>query len=216
MSEIKFFLESVGFYPKVRLGPLNYGANLLGSGPTCCLNIQNPYCSYYHCIIRTEMERIFIKDLNSNYGTYLNGVYIQSLREHEITPNSLIGFGPMGTRESIWSIKVVIEILDHTPQPEIQQLNEEIKRLQLEKQQLIESHKSELQRMRDWVRALQIKNHQLRLRIECAVCKSSTIGEVLNCGHGFCKECLLENGERKIHFCPLCLKKIENTRVIFI
>lgn len=51
---------------------LNSGSTLIGSDPNCSLRIDSPSLSRWHCIVDVAPNAVFITDLHSLNGTYVN------------------------------------------------------------------------------------------------------------------------------------------------
>jgi predicted component of type VI protein secretion system len=65
-----------------QLSPIKQGLTLIGRASTAGLRLQHPSISRKHAEVTRKAERFFIKDLNSQNGTYVNGVRID--RETEL------------------------------------------------------------------------------------------------------------------------------------
>ncbi len=51
---------------------LNSGSTLIGSGHNCSLHLDSPTVSRWHCIVDVAPNAVFITDLHSLNGTYVN------------------------------------------------------------------------------------------------------------------------------------------------
>ncbi len=76
MCKSKFYLLKDNSSPKVRIGPLNQGMNLIGSDSSMCVQIHSELCSSTHCSININNNFIYVKDMNSLNGTFINEVKI--------------------------------------------------------------------------------------------------------------------------------------------
>ena len=65
---------------------------VLGRGAGCDLRIPIEGCSRKHCEIRLENDRVFVKDLDSSNGTYINN---EKIAEAEIEPGDALAIGPV-------------------------------------------------------------------------------------------------------------------------
>jgi predicted component of type VI protein secretion system len=65
---------------------------LFGRKEECQVRIPVSSVSREHCELRTEGERVLLRDLASSNGTYVNGQRIQ--QEQELSAGDLLGIGP--------------------------------------------------------------------------------------------------------------------------
>jgi len=75
--------------------PLKKPVSILGRGADCDLRIPIENCSRKHCEIRIEGDCVFVKDLNSANGTYINN---EKVAEAEIEPGDALSIGPVTIR----------------------------------------------------------------------------------------------------------------------
>lgn len=84
---------------------LKEGENLIGRAPGCSICIPTPGLSKEHAVITVHGNNVFIKDLNSTNGTFVNGIKIhrQQLRlSDKITMfDVVIGFEPRSSRSMV-------------------------------------------------------------------------------------------------------------------
>jgi pSer/pThr/pTyr-binding forkhead associated (FHA) protein len=63
----------------IRISPL-----VIGRDDDCQLRTSNPYVSHHHCELRTEGDKIILRDCNSTNGTFINDQRIgQQAELHE-------------------------------------------------------------------------------------------------------------------------------------
>ena len=67
---LKLLPEGESVWPDSYL--LNSGSTLIGSGPNCSLRLDSPSVSRWHCIVDVAPNAVFITDLHSLNGTYVN------------------------------------------------------------------------------------------------------------------------------------------------
>lgn len=81
---------------------LRDGENLIGRAPTCSICISTPGLSKEHAVITVKEGAVYIKDLNSTNGTFVNGIKIQKQKlrmSDKITLfDVVIGFEPKMSR----------------------------------------------------------------------------------------------------------------------
>jgi pSer/pThr/pTyr-binding forkhead associated (FHA) protein len=53
----------------------------IGRYETCDIILDNPYISNEHCAIFTDLSRVYVEDLISKNGTYVNGKRVNSIIE---------------------------------------------------------------------------------------------------------------------------------------
>ncbi|MCD6051163.1 MAG: hypothetical protein K0Q55_2566 [Verrucomicrobia bacterium] len=90
MSQLKNMTR--GAKPEVLI--LEQGTFLLGREPGCDYLIIHPSVSTTHCEIRKDHGRVFVRDLGSTNGTFIND---EPVKEAELQPDQIIRFG-----ETIW------------------------------------------------------------------------------------------------------------------
>ena len=77
---------------------LRNGENLVGRAPQCNICINTPGLSKEHAVITVNENGIFIRDLNSTNGTFVNGIKVhkQKLRQSDKVTlfDTIIGFEP--------------------------------------------------------------------------------------------------------------------------
>ncbi len=90
MSQLKNMTR--GAKPEVLI--LEQGTFLLGREPGCDYLIIHPSVSTTHCEIRKDHGRVFIRDLGSTNGTFIND---EQVKEAELLPDQIVRFG-----ETVW------------------------------------------------------------------------------------------------------------------
>jgi len=65
---------------------------VIGRGADCDLRIPVENCSRRHCEIRIEDDLVFVKDLQSSNGTYINN---EKVSETQIEPGDTMLIGPV-------------------------------------------------------------------------------------------------------------------------
>jgi hypothetical protein len=84
---------------------LKSGENLVGRAPQCAICINTPGLSKEHAVITVNENGIFIRDLNSTNGTFINGIKVhkQKLRlSDKVTMfDTILGFEPVMSRSMI-------------------------------------------------------------------------------------------------------------------
>jgi pSer/pThr/pTyr-binding forkhead associated (FHA) protein len=68
---------------------------ILGRGADCDLRIPLESCSRHHAEIRIEGDRVFVKDLDSSNGTYINN---EKIAEAEVEAGDSLAIGPVVIR----------------------------------------------------------------------------------------------------------------------
>lgn len=61
---------------------------IVGSSPRCDINISNDFVSSYHCRLLYSSDGIWIEDLDSRNGTYINGHQIRPGTQFRLKPSS--------------------------------------------------------------------------------------------------------------------------------
>jgi hypothetical protein len=56
---------------------LKPGANVLGRGPECDVQLEDAAVSTKHCEVLVEADRVVVRDLDSTNGTFINGTPVQ-------------------------------------------------------------------------------------------------------------------------------------------
>jgi pSer/pThr/pTyr-binding forkhead associated (FHA) protein len=46
---------------------------VVGRNPECCCHLHDPMISRYHCTFFLQGEQVWVQDMNSRNGTYVNG-----------------------------------------------------------------------------------------------------------------------------------------------
>ncbi len=81
---------------------LRNGENLVGRAPHCNICINTPGLSKEHAVITVNENGVFIRDLNSTNGTFVNGIKVhkQKLRQSDKVTlfDTIIGFEPKMTK----------------------------------------------------------------------------------------------------------------------
>lgn len=72
------------------------GESLVGRDEKCAVRIGSHEVSREHCLFRATPDRLFVRDLGSSNGTFVNGTAITE--ETELKPGDLVVVGPMGFR----------------------------------------------------------------------------------------------------------------------
>ncbi len=67
---LKLLPEGESVWPDSYL--LNSGSTLIGSAPNCSLRLDSPSVSRWHCIVDVAPNAVYITDLHSLNGTYVN------------------------------------------------------------------------------------------------------------------------------------------------
>jgi hypothetical protein len=84
---------------------LKNGENLVGRAPQCAICINTPGLSKEHAVITVNENGVFIRDLNSTNGTFINGIKIhkQKLRlSDKVTLfDTILGFEPLMSKSMI-------------------------------------------------------------------------------------------------------------------
>lgn len=76
--------------------PIDNSETLIGRSTDCNFILQAPSVSRNHCVIRVFGEGVYLKDLGSRNGTYINGVRIND--EKELRQNDIIRLGELEFR----------------------------------------------------------------------------------------------------------------------
>jgi pSer/pThr/pTyr-binding forkhead associated (FHA) protein len=76
---------------QVKLGP----KTTIGRGSECNLKIASGEISRRHCQLTVDDNKVFVCDLGSSNGTYLNGKSIPANQDIELTPGSRLTIGPL-------------------------------------------------------------------------------------------------------------------------
>jgi hypothetical protein len=84
-----------GAQPEVII--LDSGTFILGRDPGCDYQLTHPSISTAHCEIRRDRGRVFIRDLGSTNGTFIED---KAVAEAELLPDQLIRFG-----DTIWKFQ---------------------------------------------------------------------------------------------------------------
>lgn len=92
MSQLKNLIR--GGKPEVII--LEQGTFILGRAPECDYLLIHPSVSTVHCEVRKEHGRVFVRDLGSTNGTFINDEPIQE--EVELLPDQVIRFGELPWR----------------------------------------------------------------------------------------------------------------------
>ncbi len=92
MSQLKNLMR--GGKPEVII--LEQGAFTLGRAPECDYLLIHPSVSTVHCEIRKEHGRVFVRDLGSTNGTFINDEPVHA--EVELLPDQVIRFGELSWR----------------------------------------------------------------------------------------------------------------------
>ncbi len=92
MSQLKNLIR--GGKPEVII--LEPGAFTLGRAPECDYLLIHPSVSTLHCELRREHGRVFVRDLGSTNGTFINDEPVKT--ETELLPDQIIRFGELSWR----------------------------------------------------------------------------------------------------------------------
>ncbi|MBI5759719.1 MAG: FHA domain-containing protein, partial [Planctomycetales bacterium] len=76
---------------QVKLGP----KTTIGRGGECNLKIASGEISRRHCQLTVDDTKVFVCDLGSSNGTYLNGKLIPANQDIALTPGSRLTIGPL-------------------------------------------------------------------------------------------------------------------------
>ncbi len=66
-------------------------STVLGRDPTADVPIENHDVSWRHCLLDLQTRGLFILDLDSTNGTYVNGILV---RDGQVNPGDRIELGP--------------------------------------------------------------------------------------------------------------------------
>lgn len=84
------------------------GATLsIGRSEDCDVRPRSRYVSWTHCTLRTDGDRLLIRDAGSRHGTFVNGIQVKD--DRELVPDDRIMVGPLrfvveqGTAPPPWS-----------------------------------------------------------------------------------------------------------------
>lgn len=73
--------------------PIGSGAFLIGRGPQCHLRPAHPMVAERHCAVLTRHGRVFVRDFESESGTFINGQRIHG--ECRLCDNDELSIGPL-------------------------------------------------------------------------------------------------------------------------
>ena len=93
MSDIKYFLQGRAKGNSPLIIALEKSETLIGRSKNCSLILQAPSVSRKHSRIRIVGEDVFLKDLGSRNGSYINGVRIED--EALLRSSDIIRIGEM-------------------------------------------------------------------------------------------------------------------------
>ena len=71
---------------------LKDGSTILGRGADCDLRIPIEACSRQHCEIRKEKDMVYVKDLDSANGIFVNS---EKVAESEVENGDALSIGPV-------------------------------------------------------------------------------------------------------------------------
>lgn len=71
---------------------LTEGTYLVGRGDDCRLRLENPRVSRHHAEITVSADGVFLRDLQSGNGVFVNGA---RARQVPLSPGDRVGFGPV-------------------------------------------------------------------------------------------------------------------------
>jgi pSer/pThr/pTyr-binding forkhead associated (FHA) protein len=80
---------------------LSKTSSVLGRDPASDLPVDNPDVSWRHCLLDIQARGVFILDLDSTNGTFVNGILV---RDGYVNPGDRIEAGPVAfiiNRESL-------------------------------------------------------------------------------------------------------------------
>jgi pSer/pThr/pTyr-binding forkhead associated (FHA) protein len=77
MSDTKYFLQGRTKGNSPLIIPLEKNETLIGRSKGCSLILQAPSVSRKHSVIKIIAEDVYLKDLGSRNGTYINGVRLE-------------------------------------------------------------------------------------------------------------------------------------------
>lgn len=92
MIEVEFILQG-----QLRRFPLPDGETKVGRGPDCSLQLAEPGVSKSHAILRVDGDSLFVRDLGSTNGTYLDGQPVGG-EEIEVAESATMRFASV----SVW------------------------------------------------------------------------------------------------------------------
>jgi pSer/pThr/pTyr-binding forkhead associated (FHA) protein len=93
MQKTKWFLEGLIKGDSRWNIPIDKGETQIGRSTECDLILQAPSVSRIHGIIKVFGDGVYLKDLGSRNGTYINGVRI--VDEKKLNINDIIRFGEL-------------------------------------------------------------------------------------------------------------------------
>lgn len=76
---------------KQRTIPLRNGSFVIGREKGCAIRLAQPLISRQHCEVSCEGNRVFLKDLGSSNGTFVNAKRVSQL---ELSAGDVVGLGP--------------------------------------------------------------------------------------------------------------------------
>jgi predicted component of type VI protein secretion system len=109
--ELSLTVLTPGKWEKKQI-PITLSQFLIGRDPQCHLRPANPIISKRHCVIVIREGHVFIRDLNSTNGTYVNDMVIKG--EHELANGDQINIGPL---QFVLQLEVSVPVNEHTPAP---------------------------------------------------------------------------------------------------
>ena len=90
--ELRLIVRTPGKW-QGRTIPVNRSPFLIGRDPACQLRPASPLVSGRHCVVTTHDGKIFVRDLGSTNGTFLNGQRLSS--EQELRHADVVRIGPL-------------------------------------------------------------------------------------------------------------------------
>jgi pSer/pThr/pTyr-binding forkhead associated (FHA) protein len=111
--KLSLTVQTPGKWEKKQI-PITLSQFLIGRDPQCHLRPANPIISKRHCVIVTREDHVFIRDLNSTNGTYVNDTLIKG--EHELVNGDQLSIGPLQFVVQM-EVPVSVPVNEHTPSP---------------------------------------------------------------------------------------------------
>ena len=72
--------------------PITEGRAVIGRDAKCQLRLVHPTVSRRHCDVWADGDRVYVRDLNSVNGTFVNG---SQIRKQQLQPGDVLQIGPL-------------------------------------------------------------------------------------------------------------------------